>query len=147
MLAVLIPTSRSLYQFTRLSSAVKRNVGRSIGRYICSSNPATRSVVQQRFALLWGRGAYDLYNSKIKKCWKELSTTTTLVESWQLQACLFIFFFIFALYTSYAPRPHNKAGLCCTTLQVAGWELHMSTDLPTKTRARAILYLYLCGEY
>ena len=25
-----------------------------------------------------------------------------------------IFFCIFALYTSYAPRPHNKANLCCT---------------------------------
>ena len=44
------------------------------------------------------------------------------------------FFCIFALYTSYAPRPHNKANLCCTILQVAGCELHMSTYLPTKTR-------------
>ena len=28
---------------------------------------------------------------------------------------------IFALYKSYAPRPHNKANLCCTTIQVAEW--------------------------
>ena len=44
-----------------------------------------------------------------------------------------IFFCIFALYISYAPGPHNKANLCCTTLQVAGLELHMSTYQPTKT--------------
>ena len=31
-----------------------------------SAHPATRSVVQQRFALLWGRGAYDVYNAKMQ---------------------------------------------------------------------------------
>ena len=30
------------------------------------------------------------------------------------------------LYTPRAPKPHNKANLCCTTLQVAGPEPHMS---------------------
>ena len=47
---------------------------------------------------------------------------------------LHLFFFcIFALYISYAPGPHNKANLCCTTLRVAGLELHMylPIDLPT----------------
>ena len=27
----------------------------------------TWRVVQQRFALLWGRGAYDVYNAKMQK--------------------------------------------------------------------------------
>ena len=50
------------------------------------------------------------------------------------RACALHFFFcIFALYTSYAPGPHSKANLCCTTLRVAGCELHMSTYQPTKT--------------
>ena len=34
---------------------------------ICSSHPANRSLVQQRFALLWGRGACGVYNCKSKK--------------------------------------------------------------------------------
>ena len=49
---------------------------------------------------------------------------------------IFLHFFFFAflhLYTPYAPGPHNKAILCCTTLRVAGLELHMSTYQPTKT--------------
>ena len=35
--------------------------------YICSSHPATCRVVQQRFALLWGPGAYDVYNAEMQK--------------------------------------------------------------------------------
>ena len=31
------------------------------------THPANRSLVQQRFALLWGRGACGLYNCKMKK--------------------------------------------------------------------------------
>ena len=33
---------------------------------ICGSHPANRSLVQQRFALLWGRGACGVYNCKIQ---------------------------------------------------------------------------------
>ena len=40
------------------------------------------------------------------------------------------FFCILQLDTPHAPRPHNKANLCCTTLQVAGCELHMSGRNP-----------------
>ena len=49
------------------SSAVKRKVlvGRSVD--ICSSHPATQRVIQQRFALLWGRGKYGVYKCKNSK--------------------------------------------------------------------------------
>ena len=42
----------------------------------------------------------------------------------------FFFFLLLQLYKPYAPRPHNKANLCCTTLQVAGCEPHMSGRNP-----------------
>ena len=81
LLAVIIPTSRSLYQFTRPSSAVKRKVlvGRSVD--ICSSHPATRRVVQQRFALLWGPGAYDIYNAKMQKIRRAAAVSVSIVLS------------------------------------------------------------------
>jgi hypothetical protein len=34
---------------------------------ICGSHPANRSLVQQRFALLWGRGACGVSNCKMQK--------------------------------------------------------------------------------
>ena len=42
----------------------------------------------------------------------------------------FFFFCILQLDTPHAPGPHNKANLCCTTLQVAGCEPHMSGRNP-----------------
>ena len=35
------------------------------------------------------------------------------------------------LYTPHAPRPRNKANLCCTTLQVAACEPHMPGRNPS----------------
>ena len=35
-----------------------------------------------------------------------------------------VFLLLLQLYTPHAPRPHNKASLCCITLQVAGCEPH-----------------------
>ena len=46
-------------------------------KIICSSHPATCSVVQQRFALLWGRGAYDVYNAKIQNADKIFGVCTS----------------------------------------------------------------------
>ena len=40
------------------------------------------------------------------------------------------FFLLLQLYTPHAPRPHNKANLCCTKLRLAGCEPHMSGRNP-----------------
>ena len=56
------------------------------------------------------------------------------------------FFCILQLYTSHAPRPHNKANLCCTiyrTLQVAGCEPHMSgRNRGPKPILRSFIFAY-----
>ena len=37
-------------------------------------------MVQQRFALLWGRGAYDVYNAKMQRKWYRTHVRKTLRE-------------------------------------------------------------------
>ena len=41
-----------------------------------------------------------------------------------------VLFLLLQLYTPHAPRPRNKANLCCTALQVAGCEPHMPGQNP-----------------
>ena len=44
-----------------------------------------------------------------------------------------IFLCNFAFIYLTRARTHNRANLFCTTLQVAGWEPHMSTDQTTES--------------
>ena len=47
---------------------------------------------------------------------------------------LLVFFAFLHLYTSYAPGPHNKANLCCTTYHPTSGGIgatYVSTDRPT----------------
>ena len=75
-----------------------------------------RGLIQQIFALLWGLGS----GLGARRGWW-LSDIT---------AFFFFAFCILQLDTPHAPRPHNKANLCCTKLRLAGCEPHMSGRNP-----------------
>ena len=63
------PSAPRSLAFNKLNliSVLKNAKRKTYVAHISSSHPANRSLVQQRFALLWGRGVYGLYNFKSKK--------------------------------------------------------------------------------
>jgi len=70
---------RRVFNFINNFDEVSQAAATGFRPDICGSHPANRSLVQQRFALLWGRGACGVSNCKMQK----KKSNTTHDAQWQ----------------------------------------------------------------